>query len=218
MSKHLKYSAVILVCVVILVITSRIDSCNNQATDEISIRIPSDSGFVPVTEHNYRPPSTPFERSSKPPAKIPKDISEGDVARTVAVVKRIPIDSSHFLTDTTSLVLMKDGLVFVQKQPGIAMSVEDTKFIDPIFHWDIFTSIGISIAKFGVPTLEVSPSIAIAPLEIMGKVQLPLLAADLTGVGIGIAYRHKNFIFALAGHERFVDAGRSIQIMIHYSI
>ena len=219
MSQHLKYSAIILVCVTLLVIIIRFGSCNDAKTDDATIRIPADSGFVPVIERKYRPPSTPFERSSKKsPAKLPKDLSEGNVARIVTVVKRIPVDSAHFLWDTTSVIVTKGDQVFVPKQPGTETNVRDTKFTDPIFRWGLFTSVGISIVKFGVPTLEVSPSIAIAPLEIMGEVQFPLLTADLTGVGIGVAYRHNDFIFALADHERFIDAGRSIQVMVHYSI
>lgn len=218
MSQHLKYSAIILICVTVLVILFRFGSCNDAKMDDVTIRIPTDSGFVPVTERKYRPPSTPFERSSKSPVKFPKDLSEGNVARIVTVVKRIPIDSAHSLWDTTSVIVTKGDQVFVPKQPGTQTTVQDTKFTDPIFRWGLFSSVGISIAKFGVPTLEVSPSLAIAPLEIMGEVRFPFLTTDLTGVGIGIAYRHNDFIFALANHERFIDAGRSIRIMIHYSI
>jgi hypothetical protein len=186
--------------------------------NDVIIRVPADSNFVPVKERNYRPRSTPFERPSNIPVTLPKGVTEANVARIVTVVKRIPIDSAHFLQDTTSIIITKGDQVFVPKQSGVETGVQDIKFIDPIFRWGLFTSIGASFTKFGVPTLEVSPSIAISPLEILGKVQLPLLAADLSGIGIGIAYRHKDFIFVLADHERFVDAGRSIRIMIHYSI
>jgi hypothetical protein len=217
MKDTLKYIAIILACIVGAIVLFRIGSCGDGSTDETTTRIPSDSAFVPITERTLRPRSTLFEGASKTPARLPKGLSEGDVARIVRVVKRIRVDSARSILDTTSVIITKADQVFVPKQPGIETSVEDIKFVDPILHFGLFPSIGISIAKLGIPS-EVSPSIAIAPLEILGKVQLPLIAADLNGVGVGIGWRYKDFVFAVAGHQRFEDAGRSVRIMIHYSL
>jgi hypothetical protein len=218
MKDALKYIAVILTCIVGAIALFRIGSCGDGNGGDVSVRIPADTGFVPVTERELRPRSTPFEGASNVPVKLPKGLAEGDVARIVRVVKRIPINSSRSVLDTTAMIITKADQVFVPKQDGIQTSVEDTKFVPPIFRFGIFASVGISLVKLGIPNLEVSPSIAIAPLEILGKIQLPLITADLQGVGIGVGYRYKDFVFAVAGHQRFEDAGRSVRIMIHYSI
>jgi hypothetical protein len=226
MKSTLKYIAFSLICIVGIVGLVRLGSCGDS-TDEVSVRIPADSSFSAVTERKYRPRSTPFEHPLKPAARLPKGLAEANVARIVRVIKRSApsegrdssrVAPSEGLRDTTTLIITKDDQVFVSKQQGVETTVEDTKFVAPIIHVGVFASIGISLAKFGIPHLEVSPSVAVAPLEILGKIQLPLLAADLDGVAVGLGYRYKGFVFAVAGHQRFEDAGRSVRIMIHYSL
>jgi hypothetical protein len=218
MKDTLKYIAIIVACIVGAIALVRLGSCGGRDSDEVTTRIPQDSSFAPVTEREMRPRSTPFEKPSNAPARLPKGLTEANVARIVRVVKRIPVDSSHSILDTTSVIVTKGDQVFVPKQEGIQTAVEDTKFAPPIFRFGTFASVGISLVKLGIPNLEVSPSIAIAPLEILGKIQLPLITADLQGVGIGVGYRYKDFVFAIAGHQRFENARRSVRIMIHYSI
>lgn len=193
---------------------AQIRSCSDTPDKgDGSVFIPQDSSFVPVVKQEYRPRSTPFERSVKAPAPMPKDAPEANVARTVAIVKRIPVDSvGNAVVDTTFIVITKDGNIFVPKQQGIKTDVGVWEFLPPILEWNLFLSAGVNISK------SLSPSAAVAPLKIMGKVTLPSLIIDPDGIGIGAGWHEKDFIIGVLAHRRFEETASGFKLFVHYSL
>lgn len=184
------------------------------AKDEVVVVTPHDSSFVPVTKKEYRPTSTPFEKHKETPARLPNGVTEANVARTIAIVKQIPSDSvAGMIADTTSIVILKSGEVFVGKQQnGIKTSVMVTEFVPPILSWDIFLSIGINYSS------SFNPSIALSPLKICDLIQFPTINLDPKSIGIGIGYCYKDFVFGVAATKRFSDWSPQGNLFFHYSI
>ncbi|MEW6060957.1 MAG: hypothetical protein AB1600_03350 [Bacteroidota bacterium] len=213
MKDLLKYIAYIFACATTLYIMAQIKSCSSDTDkEEFTVEIPLDSSFVPIVKQEYRPRSTPFEKGGKQPHRLPKNATESNVARTIAIVKRIPIDSAgHTIQDTTILVVLKQGDVFVERRQYHS-EVRVTDFLPPIFDWNLSFSVGINFAR------TVSPSIAFSPLKIMGRVSFPLLSFDTEGIGIGAGWYQEDFIFGVITHSRFETEVTGLKLFIHYSI
>ena len=134
-----------------------------------------DTTIVNTHESTIRPSSLPFENEAKPPVVIPPSIKKKDIAKVDVIV------SNHNGTrDTVVVITDKKGNQFVPKQPGGVTEFNEYVYLPPYvaFGWN---------PKLGLDgnTTKISPMVAVSFMEIMGRVQLPVFALDLQGVGIG---------------------------------
>lgn len=221
MKDYLKYITWIVLAVVALVIVFRVTGLFKGGTSEdVTITTPSDSTFLPIHKREFKPPSIPFERRTKPPVRLPKGVRERDVARAIVITKSGRGRTSSDLTalrDTTRMIELKNGAIFVEGVEGTETRVEEITYVPPILSWDFFTSAGVSIGRSEERFLF-SPMLAVSPLQISGVVQLPLLIADINGVGIGAGYRYDNFVFGITSHWQFENKQQGIRLFIAYSI
>ncbi len=171
--------------------------------------VPVDSTFAPVKVRHYRPASTPFERHSKPPARLPKGVKESDVARAIVVVKS---DSSG-RRDTTMAIETKTGEVFVDNQNGSIKSVDVINFLPPVVEAGIFWQAGVTVSIADA----LRPSIGVAVLQFYGKCQFPVFIVDTQGVSGGVAWREHDISFGLLGHWSFVRTERQIKFSLMYN-
>jgi hypothetical protein len=213
----LKYGAWIVVAVVALVFGLRIVNLfEGDHSGEHTVFTPADSNFAQVVKKDYRPASTPFERPSKPVVKLPKGVSERDVKRLITVTKETPADSAGTVhIDTTQIIETFDGQVYVPKEEGKTTTVQETHYTPPIFAFDLFGSAGITVTR-RENKVVVSPLLAIAPLQVLGHVQLPLIGADFEGVAAGAGYRYDKFMLGLVAHWSGKDLSRSVKLTVHY--
>lgn len=218
MKDYLKYIVILIVTAAVLTIFFQIKSWFEPSHERTTLTTPIDPNFTPIEEKKYRPPSTPFERPPKPPVVLPKGVREKDVDRIITVYKKIPVARGDSLVvDTTNVVLTKTGEVFVPKQSGKEVTVQQVGYVAPIFSFGWFSSFGVAVARPGNP-ISFSPTIAATPLEIVGTVQLPLIMIDLQGIGAGVGVRYADFVFTPVCHLRFGDAERQLKFVILYSI
>lgn len=210
MKETLKYIALAIAGIAVIVVVVRMSSCG--ASSEIMITVPADSNFVPIARQSYRPRSTPFEKYPPIPVRrYPAGVKEKDVKRVIAVVKH----PRNAPPDTTTLIEMKTGEIYVPKEDSVAISVTETEYVPPILAWDLSLLVG---ASFPGKNHIVSPLITLSPLTVLGIVRAPLGAADLEGIGIGGAVQYKNFSFGVGQFWMFVDAGRRVKLFVCYSI
>ncbi len=213
MKDVLKYISIIAGCATILSFVMQLKSCGDSNIPLTTVIVPHDRSFVPVTKSEYRPRSTPFEKKVTQSQRLPKDAPEANVARTIAIVKRIPIDSSgKFVTDTTRIVQSKSGDTFVEKQEGIETEVAVTEFLPPILQWNLFLSAGVNYSG------TFSPSVAVSPLKIYDKIQFPVLSLDPASVGVGAGWCYKDFVFGISINKRFETAQNSLKLFAHYTL
>lgn len=220
MKEELKYIAWIVVAVSIATAVLRVtDFLAPDAGISDSVVIPADSGFVPIVQREYKPPSTPFERPQRPNVRLPRGVSEKDIRRTVIITKsqRVRTSGELLASDTTRLIELKSGKVLVQAEDGVDINVQETMFVPPILGWSLFVSGGVSIGR-DEERFVLSPVLGFAPLEISGVLQLPLITADLYGIAAGFGVRQSNLVIGLSSHWRFDDAKRGVKLSIHYSI
>ncbi len=217
MKDLLKYGSWLVVAIVALILGLRVAAfLDHDSSQEQTVFTPADSSFAPVVKKDYRPASTPFERPSKPVAKLPKGVSEKDVKRVITVTKDTPADSAGNVTkDTTQIIETFDGKIYIPKEDGKATTVEETRYVPPIFAFDLFTSAGITLTMRDNKVV-VSPMVAIAPLQVLGHVQLPLVGADLEGIAAGIGYRYDKFMLGSVVHWSGKDLTRSVKLTIHF--
>jgi hypothetical protein len=221
MKDILKYGSWLVVAIVALVLGLTLGPrvlsfLEGYVGGEHTVFTPADSNFVPVIKKDYRPPSTPFERPSKPPWKLPKGVSERDVKRVITVAKETPADSAGAVhRDTTQIIETFDGRIYIPKELGKATTVRETRYTPPIFAFDLFTSAGITLTR-RESKFVVSPLLAIAPLQILGHVQLPLVGADFEGVVAGAGYRYDRFMLGTVVHWSGRDLSRYIKLTVHF--
>lgn len=209
MKDVLKYAAIVTVCATLVIIF--ISRFCGSAQTEHTVMVPLDSNFVPVVQETYRPPSTPFENPQSPVGRIPQGTNEKDVSRVIRVVKR----GINTLADTTTILEMKTGEIFVPKQDSVQISVVETRYTPPILRWEIFASIG---ASFPAGPNIISPAIALSPLLIMGLVQFPLALVDLEAIGVGAGIQFRDFVFGVGSMWTFKDQRRQTRLFVAYSI
>lgn len=153
-----------------------------------------DSTFADTREYDYKPVSTPFERKKIPLVRKPAGTSDKEISKAVRIIKK----DSTGRRDTTGIILTEDGQLLVDNADGRIESVYIANYVPPILDWGLHLQVGISIWK------KPSPVIAIAPLEIEGCVQLPVVALDLYGLGIGANYRLNHYSFGVIQHYSYL--------------
>jgi hypothetical protein len=223
----LKYGAWIVVVLVLLVLGLRLARMlEGEPNNEYVVGSPIDSGFVPIIKKDYRPHSTPFERRSKAPVRLPRGVKSSDVKRVIIVTENVKTDSGlpdyavqagKTFSDSTTVIELKSGEIYVPKEDGKELTVEEFRYVPPILDFGLFGSVGASLGRIQTKFV-VSPLVAFSPLQICGTVQLPLAMADLYGVGVGFGVRYGDFIVGAFSHWRFDDAQRQIKVSIHYCI
>jgi len=212
----LKYGAWIIVAAVVLVLGLRLARMlEGEPHNEYVVGSPIDSGFVPIIKKDYRPRSTPFERPSKPPVKLPRGVKESDVKRVIIVTENVKTDSGKTFSDSTTVIELKSGEIYVPKEDGKELTVEEFRYVPPILDLGLFGSVGASLGGI-LAKLTLSPLVAASPLQICGLVQFPLAMADLYGVGVGFGVRYGDFIVGAFSHWRFDNMQRQIKISIQY--
>ncbi|MCL5266680.1 MAG: hypothetical protein M1469_01075 [Bacteroidetes bacterium] len=187
--------AVIAICAVIVVIMLP-RSCSQPTDSRVSeLFTPKDSTFAPVVQKKYRPPSTPFERQ-KSPVKLPSDLRESDIKEAIRIIgsPRLPVPQSPSQPqgDTTVIILSRDNHIYAHGGTR-SLKVERWQYLPPLLQFGVYRQIGLAVSLS--PSLRVfpSPCLAVSFLQLDGRFQLPTLAADLDGVGIGAGYRIKEF-------------------------
>lgn len=220
MKEELKYIAWIVVAVAIATIVMRLTTL--LAPDPASIEsrvIPADSGFVSIIQSEYKPRSTPFERPQRPDVLLPRGVFEKNVHRIVVITRaqRVRTSGELLAADTTRLIELKTGELFIQAEEGSEIKVQETLFVPPLLGWGWFSSAGVSVGREG-ERFVFSPVLGFSPLEVNGVVQLPLITTDLYGVGAGLGVRQQSLIFGLTSHWRFGDVQRSLKLSLQYII
>lgn len=217
----IKYASVAMAFIGILIASLRCCNCRQAQTTQGNIFQPKDTNCAPIVEHDFRPASIPLIEHSKPPVKLPKYVHERDVKRVLVITKRTNENDSTShqpKTDKTSIIELKNGDLFVDKQNGEVQSVDLYNYRAPILDWELFVLGGITFSpKISSPYLvNISPVVALCPLQICGAIQFPILAADLRGIGAGGAYHEwKLSIGLLYGFD--VATNHSIILIIGYN-
>jgi len=218
MKEYVKYIAWIIVAIVVLVLIFKISNLiEGPAHVDYTVSTPIDSGFVPIIEKDYKPRSTPFERPSKPPVKLPKGVKESDVKRAIVVVDSMETGSGRKFLDTTTVIELKSGEIFVPKKDGKELSVEEYSYKPPILAFGLFGSLGASLGQ-SAGKLAVSPIVGASLAQISGLVQFPLFSADFDGIGAGIGLRYGSVMVGAHSHWRFDGTQRQIKLSLQFCI
>jgi hypothetical protein len=210
MSSSLKYIAIILVAVVVLVFFFNIKSCGSANNAVQSTNVPIDSNFAPVTHQTYQPPSIPFLSKEKLPVKLPQGVKEKDVKKIIKLtVRDIPSGGKEI-----NIIESKTGEIFVQRDSSIvSIGVIDVR--PPLIAFDFRFGAGLSLGKCG-KGLRYSPAVLFAPIEWDGWLQLPVVAADLDGIGPGAQIKIYHNIYLGAAQLWRYDVGQQSKIILSY--
>ncbi len=216
MKKILTYILAAVLVFLLVGIALRVKSCFDQADKVTTTTTSPDPNFSDVQHSTYRPPSTPFEHQ-KAPAQLPSNVKESDVKEVIIVTKDVPTSDSTSRKDTTSVIITKNGDVYVGKQGGEVSKVEVITYKPAILQWGIFPALGVTAGQ------TISPAVTVSPLLILGKVKLPLLAADydigkkMPGLGIGTAYRVWKIDLGIIAHWN-TKMERGVKFVVAYGI
>lgn len=218
MKETIKYLAWIVVAGVLLVIASMVkDVFRGESEAPGMMVVPADSGFAPVIKKEFRPRSTPFEKHPPIPVKrYPAGVKEKDVKRVITIGKTIPISGIPH-QDTTRIIEMKSGEIFIEKPDSGQLVVEEFEYLDPILSWGARASLGITFSRFS-HKFELSPSLSLSFLQVLGRIAVPLATVDLTSIGLGVGYQWESFVFGFGLHWRFEDLRKQVKISLQYSI
>ena len=118
MKDILKYGAWIVVAAVVLVLGLKLaHMLEGEPQYEYVVPLCGiDSGFVPIIKKDYRPRSTPFERRSKPPVRLPRGVKESDVGGEAGKkiarlgIKAVVLEDIPDKPVTTILSIKADGI------------------------------------------------------------------------------------------------------------
>ena len=165
------------------------------------VTTPRDTSFSQVTHNTYRPPSLPsfVEHRDKPPAKLPDNVKPTDVREVISVAKAP--------ADTTRVIITNDGSVYVDRENGKVESVVVTQYEPPILDFGLFLKAGVDFDD-----THISPVIEVAPLEILGKIDVPILSLDIDGIGFGMDYQILNPVSVGVMYHIDFRADKSIRL------
>ncbi len=208
----LKYVAVIIAAVAIIVFIVKIRSCSSTGVTPRSTYVPRDSNFVPVTRQDYQPPSLPFSKR-KLNIKLPAGVKEKDVSKIITLgVGNIAHDS----TRSFDIIVTKNGEIFLQRDSSV-QSLSVTTVTPAVLDFGIRFGFGISAAGFKYPVF-IRPSLALAPLEWSGWLQAPTIVADLDGIGVGAQARIYHDVYVGAERLWLYDGESRIKVTLHYML
>jgi hypothetical protein len=171
--KNYKIVAYIIVSLLIIGGAIKFYRWVNPDTHTATVSTPTDTSFSQVTHDTYRPPSIPIiEKKQKPPAKLPSNVKPEDVKEVITIVKNPQ--------DTTRVIITNDNEVYIDRQNGKVESVTVTTYKPPILEWGLFPKIGVSSDD-----KKPSPMVGISFLRVLGRVDVPVFALDIYGIGLG---------------------------------
>jgi hypothetical protein len=202
----IKYSVLAICVMVLITVAFKLKSCFESEEQTGSTNKPTDPTFAATNEFNVKPVSTPFEKEKTPLVRIPAGMKGKDFAKAIRVIKK----DSTGRKDTIGILITKDGKVLPENADQEIQEVDVANYVPPILDWGLHAQAGITFWD------RVSPAIGIAPLEIEGCIQLPLLVADLYGLGVGAAYKRKEFSIGLLSHWGFL-LERQIKLSLTYN-
>lgn len=211
--KHiLKYTAIILVAVVVLVILLKLKNCGGGKTQRTTVSVPADTNFAAVVKETYQPPSLPLSKKSSR-VKLPAGVKEKDVKKVVTIeVRDVPRDPPKKI----EIIETNEGETFVHKDPSI-VSVRVTEFQPPIVRLQLKSAAGVSVGKSG-RGLRFSPAGIFAPVEWVGWIHAPILFTDLDGLGVGLQVRlYHNICVGTVRIWRY-DHGNQAKLFLVYII
>ena len=175
--KNIKLSLYIIVMIVVIGLGYKFYVWVITSKQQVSVvTTPRDTSFSQVTHNTYRPHSIPIiEKVQTPPAQLPTEIKPKDVKEVIVVTKKP--------NDTTKVIITKKGEVYVSKQGNKVENVTVTTYEPPILDFGLFLKVGIDFDD-----QHISPVIEVTPLEILGKIDIPVLSLDIEGIGAGFDY------------------------------
>jgi hypothetical protein len=173
--------------------------------------VPVDTNFVSI---QHVPVGSSASALKKVRAKIPKGVPTGSVNKVVQIKLKTGDTLQVVIASTPSPKLgdaQGEGLqVYVAKDSMISsVTVLDVK--PPLLNFGLYPDIGATMDI----TLRFSPSVALSFLRI-GKYRLPVLSADLTGLGIGVGYEILPDIQVSALYGIQFSAARTVKLGAHY--
>lgn len=192
------------------------DCIRTEDHEAVTIAVPSDSSFAPVVHRGYRPPSTPFERPSKVPVRLPKNVQEKEIARIVIVAKMLADSLGRRRMDTTALIETKRGDLFVDKQEGRVSSVEVIDYLPPILAFDLVGHLGLSLGLGR--ELTPSPLVGLSFISLYDHIQLPVVFGDVKGLGLEVCARVKEFSFGAGVRWSFNGLNKDLVVTIDFNI
>jgi hypothetical protein len=211
LKRYFKYGICLIIALAIAHICFTCQSCGEVGQTSRVAKTPDDTNFAKIVERDYRPASTPFEHPLEPDVRLPQGYSEKEVKRVIIVTKSIDVSDRKPVFDKTAIIEMRSGEIFVDKQGGRVQSTEVVTYKDPIFSLGLYPQVGTTIGK------GFSPMIGFSPLRILGRVDFPLLATDLQGVGVGVSGKiWHNFSAGLLAHWSFTIE-RQVKFLASYT-
>ncbi len=216
MKRVLTYSAIALLAIALALVAIRLSgfSCGGIGGRSRSVtETPLDTTFSPVKHTDYRVPTIASLSQKKGPARLPEGVSESDVKRVTSLKFR---GGSR----ATDIIELKTGELFVEKDSSLE-SVTVTEYEAPFLAWEPSLGLGLSIRpRFseGPPTLSISAGASV--IQFLGRVDLPVLCADLDGVGLGARVKFYHDLSAGACLLwRYTDPSEKvIKIILHLNI
>lgn len=176
---YLKYGAIILACVTLLVVLNRVKGCSPFQDGPQSTTVPPDSSFAPVTRKNYQPPSLPFSKK-RLDVRLPRGLEEKDVKRVISLeVSDVPVRPPKKI----DIIETVSGEIFIERDSSV-QSVSVTQVEPQIVSVAARFGCGFTVSKVN-SSLALSPSAVLAPVEWSGWIHAPTIVADLDGVGPG---------------------------------
>jgi hypothetical protein len=120
----------------------------------------------------------------------------------------------------TDVIELKTGDLFIEKD-SLLESVTVTEYEAPFLAWEPSLGLGISIGPNllkGPPTI--SPSAGASVIQFLGRIDLPVLCADLDGIGLGARVKfYHDLSVGAALLWRYADPSeKTIKIILHLKI
>jgi len=207
MVNSIKYASYIIVALTIAYVCLTLKDCGSGRQEAGRTVVPADSAFLPVVRREYRPNPLPFSHSSKPVPKLPKGISENDVARVITVL-------NHTKGTVASIIETKNGDVFSPKQQD-SISISVTDYLPPFVEFGLKAGIGGSVDV----ALKFSPSACVSVLKWYGLVDAPVAVADIYGVGLGIGFKLYHDIYMMpAVRWQYGTLDKSLILNVSYQL
>lgn len=209
MRDTLKYIAVIVASAAVIVFVARLGSCGEKSVGTVAV--PDDPNFAPVARGTYQPPSLPFSNTTSG-VELPEGMKEKDVARVISLEVR---DVAKDPPKRINVIQTKRGDILVHKDSSIT-GVTVTTFEAQVFAIGMRFGLGLSMGK-GADRLSFSPVALFAPIEWLGWLHAPIIAADLDGVGVGAQAQVYHEIFIGVVRLWRFDEGTQAKIVLTYA-
>ncbi|TAK51455.1 MAG: hypothetical protein EPO24_15825 [Bacteroidetes bacterium] len=234
MKDTIKYIAIGVVCFTVIFLFTQVESCNAQTrVSEVGVEKSDDSTFLDVTRQTYREPFLSWGNEMEE-FRLPAGVKKRDVKRVLSL--KLYDDDAHLTPapllqgegkpslhkgGTIDVIEMKDGHVWVGKDSPVE-SVTVTDFEEPIVAFDVRFGLGASFSASGTQDddgagrIRVSPAVVVAPQIWFGWLQLPVVTADLHGVGAGAQARVYHDVFLGATYHYGWYGDKRVKLIVDF--